>query len=448
VTSSPDRLRVSEHAGSHQISFNQEQICLLEAFYPQNRAYNFQATVHIDGALDLGCLEAAVSHVVARHEMLRTTITLGDDGYHAIVHPPGACRIPCHDLSALGGAEQAVALDALFARCVRQTFDVEQLPLFHLEAARLAPDTWRLIQVEHHVVHDGWSLGRLWREIEAAYQALVAGAAPLLPALPAQYQQFVAWQRSRMAGGYGRAALEFWATYLRGVTEELSLGGGQATGVALDGHGLELELPAALFDATREAARRLAVSEFVVMFSVFAKLLTSESRQRELCIGTAVNARTEAELEPLIGMIVNTIPVRVAVDDGDGLAAIARQVQTSLFKAFRFQDVPLSLIVRRLGIAQKRGRNPVFQTCFSFHDSAMPRLRLGSAEGEIRETQNQSSKFDVNVVVIPPSKARGTSHARMFWQFADGRYPGTDADGLARAYVELLRTMVRGCAEA
>lgn len=443
----PAAMRISQYAPSRQISYNQEQICLLEAFYPMNRAYNFQATVHIQGALDLPCLERAVSHVVARHEMLRTTITVDDDGYRAIVHPPYRFPIPRHDLSGLPPAEQEAAMTALFDGCVRRNFNVEELPLFDLQAAQLAPDAWRLVQVEHHVVHDGWSLGRLWSEIQQAYNALIDGAAPDLPALAAQYQQFVAWQRSRMEGAYGRAALDFWCNYLSGAPGETSPARGRGTGSALGGHGLQIELSAETFGTVRETARRLAVSDFVVMFSVFSRLLAAKTGQRDLVVGTAVNARTETEIEPLIGMVVNTIPVRVALQGGDTLTSIGRNVQTSLFKALRYQDVPLSLIVRRLGIAQTRGRNPVFQNCFSFHDSAVPRIDLRGAAGEIREAQNQSSKFDINVVVIPPSESRGATHARMFWQFAEGLFSPEEGRSLANEYVDLLRAMLREAAE-
>ena len=434
--------RVSDHPPARAVSYNQEQICLLAAFYPGNRAYNAQATVHVHGELDLACLERAVSSVIARHEMLRTTVDLGDDGYRATVHPPFHLDIPFHDLSGLPEPERRRALDALRHDRQDRVFDLGMLPLLSLDAVRLAVGEWRLILVEHHLVHDGWSVGRFWDEVQACYDAAAADQPPALPPVAAQYQQFVSWQRDRMDGEYGREAIGFWTDYLAGAAD-VALGRVPARTDALAGHNLETRLAPATFDRIRETARRLAVSPFVLMFSVYARLLADRSGQTDFCVGTSVNGRTDPELEPLIGMLVNAMPVRVTIHPSDPMDHVVRGVQRSLFRAMRYPDVPLSLMVRRLGVAQRSGRNPVFQHCFSFHDSLVPRLALGNATAEIHEEQNQTAKFDMNIVVIPPSAARGTGHARVLWQFLRSVFSPAEAAAFVRDYDDLLASVLR-----
>ncbi|MDO0930788.1 condensation domain-containing protein [Streptomyces sp. DG2A-72] len=434
--------RVSDHPPARGISYNQEQICLLSAFYPRNQAYNAQATIHIRGELDLVCLERAVTHVIDRHEMLRTTISLGSSGYLATVHEPFPFDIPFHDLSGLPEPERQQALEELRLARQHQVFDPATLPLLSIDAVRLAPGAWTLIQVEHHAVHDGWSFGRFWEEVQAAYNALAAGLRPDLPPVPAQYQQFVSWQRGRMEGEYGREAVDFWADYLDGAGE-VTVGGPPTRVDSLDGHNLEATLPAESFGRIRDTARRLAVSPFVLMLGVYAQMLAEKSGETDFCVGTAVNARTETDLEPMLGMVVNTMPVRVRVPEGGPPADVFRGVQRSLFRALRYNDVPLSLMVRQLKTAQRPGRNPVFQHCFSFHDSQVPRLELGNCAAEIREGQNHTAKFDMNVVVIPPSPTRDAGHARMFWQFSRSVFSRAEAVALVRDYEQLLERVLR-----
>lgn len=429
--------RISEYPPAREVSYNQEQICLLSAFYPHNQAYNAQAEIRVRGGLDLSVLERAVSAVIERHEMLRTTISLAQDGYRATVHDPFAFTIPCHDLTRLPESERGPALEALRLRLQDQVFDTARLPLLTIDAVRLDTDEWALLQVEHHAVHDGWSFGRLWDEIQVHHNALLDGARTDLPPLPAQYQRFVRWQRDRMAGEYGGRAVDFWTGYLDGAGE-VTLGGRHTRSGGLDGHNLEIVLSAETFALIRARSAELAVTPFVLMFSVYARFLAERGGAEDFCVGTAVNARSERELEPLIGMLVNTIPVRVSAERDAPLSRVVRGVQSSLFRAMRYHDVPLSLIVRRLGLAQRRGRNPVFQHCFSFHDSEVPRLRLGEGTAEIREAQNQSAKFDMNVVVIPPSPTRDTGRARMFWQFSRDVFTRERAVGLAHEYERLL----------
>jgi len=370
--------------------------------------------------------------------MLRTSIVLEADGFRANVHSRYTVKIGVDDFSALPEKAQLQAFDECFRGALSTRFNVGQLPLFEIHAIKFGPETWKLIHVEHHAVHDGWSFGRLWGEIQTAYNAIDSGVEPALPALPIQYQQFVHWQRERFAGSYGVEALDFWcgnlagfdrhqvATMPRQLQEKGSIN--SFTTVVCESRCVQIEL----------ASRKLGVSAFVLMFSTFLLLLARRTAQEDLTVGTAVGARTDPDLEPLIGMIVNTLPVRVRLGHDRCIRTTCRLVQTSLFKSLRYPDVPLSLIVRRLGLTETRGRNPVFQHCFSFHDSAIPRIKLNGATGRIEEEHNRVSKFEINVVVIPPDIVRGTKRMRMFWQFTEGLLDDSEFARFADEYTELL----------
>ena len=432
---------VGSYQPSSEVSFNQEQICLLEAFYPDTKAYNAQAIIRLTGAFDPAVFEAAVNDVISRHESLRTTISLHAKGYLATVHSRFEFEIGYHDLSEIPEVHQEDAFEDLKLDCMRRTFDLETLPLLDIHVVCFGQDVWRLIHVEHHVVHDGWSFGLFWNEVQQAYNAFKAGQPPDLAAPPVQYQQFVAWQRKRIRGDYGQTALTFWRDYLEGTALEISVASGQSTGSSLAGRNFEFSLSSETCNAVKGAARRFNVSEFMVMFSVFSITLSQASGVSDFAIGTAVSARTETEIEPMIGMVVNTTPIRVVVEPDAKLRSVCHYVRTSLFQVLRYQDLPLSSLVRELGIVQKRGRNPIFQHCFSFHDSSVPRIELEGVEGYIEETQNQTAKFDINVVTIPAKAERGTVETRMFWQFSDGLFGHEECCALIEAFLSLLNAI-------
>ncbi|WP_027244502.1 condensation domain-containing protein [Leisingera daeponensis] len=428
--------RVSDYPRTNRVSYNQEQICLLEAFYPNNKAYNFQATIEIEGALELSVLEQAISAVIARHEMLRTTIELGTEGFVAKINAPYAFEVAHIDLRDTTPEAVEAAFEGILKARLETTFDVSRPPLFTITAVQMAEANWRLIQVEHHVIHDGWSLGRLWSEIEAAYNAILANVQLELHDIPAQYQQFVAWQRDQIEGDYGKAALAFWHGYLDGSDFEVSLRAERPEGSNLAGLNIDTYLDAAFYKSLSAAARKCAVSEYVLMFSVFSRLVGDLTGSQDFCVGTAVSARSEQDIDPMIGMVVNTVPVRVLLEAG--ATETLRSVQKSFFKAIRYHDVPLSLLVRTLNIRQKKGSNPIFQHCFSFHDSTVPKLRFGEAAGVIHERQNRTSKFDVNVVVTPPSKIRKVAECRISWQFSETLFDANQARTFAEAFCALL----------
>jgi amino acid adenylation domain-containing protein len=433
-----DACRVSDHPRSERASFNQEQVCFLASYFPLNRAYNFQATVRFSGDLDIGRLERAISTVVERHEMLRTTIHLDGEGYRSKVHPPYRFEIPVIDLTRATREAQTEVLRGLLDTTLNTVFDVERLPLLKMLAIRLAQTDWMLIQVEHHVVHDGWSIGRLWGEIRECYVADLQARAPALPELPAQYQQFVQWQRVNLDGAYGKEALDFYAGYLSGADYDIHISQARAHDRGLGGHNVRQTLPESTYAKVRRLARDANVSDFAILFSVFALFLSKCSGKDDFCVGTASGARTDRELEPLVGMIVNTIPVRTKVDRARSLSTILHRVHGSVLEALKYQDIPLSMIVQRLGLTQSEGRNPIFQHCFSFHDSDMPSFDFGDAQGELREEQNQTAKFDINVIVIPPGPTRSSNEARVLWEFSSRHFAAEEAERFASSYAEML----------
>lgn len=435
--------RVSDHAPSAQASHNQQQVCFLASYFPLNRAYNFQATLRVKGDFDIQRLERAIDGVIARHELLRTTIHLEGEGYCSKVHPPQPFNIKRHDLTDIGADEQEAVLAEILSDTLDNTvFDVEMLPLLDIIAVRLAEDEWILIQIEHHVVHDGWSIGKLWAEVQELYKADLEGREPLLAVLPVQYQNYVAWQTALFDGEYGRKALDFIRSTLSGAAFNTRISPMPIDSTEMIGNNVRQEISAETYALVGKRSRELGISNYALMSSVFALYVAEQSGVEDFCIGAAASARTHREIEPLIGMIVNTVPVRARVNGARNLADLAGRMHAAQLDALRYQDIPLSMIVKELSLVQTEGRNPVFQYCFSFHDSAMPDFDFGSAQGYLHEEQNQTAKFDINVIVIPPGPTRQNDHARVLWEFSSRWFTAKDAERFSSHYAILLQKLL------
>lgn len=440
--------RISDFPPSDRASYNQEQVCFLTSYFDSNCAYNFQATLEFVGDLSILRLEQAISQLIARHEMLRTTIHLSDRGYCSDIHPPFNFKIPCHDLSDLLWQKQDSILQGILDKTLDTVFDVETLPLLKVIAVKLSQNKWVLIQIEHHVVHDGWSIGRLWHEIQEIYVADLEGRAPDLPELTAQYQNFVAWQRDRLEGEFGKTALKNIAKSLKGAAFDVRVSNRQIENTELGGHNIRQVLPEDDMTLVRKRAREIGVSDYAVLLTVFASFIGDHACQNDFCIGAAASARTERETEPLIGMIVNTIPVRVNLKNANSLVEVAPHIHAAQMDAMRYQDVPLAMIVQELRIEKPQGRNPIFQYGFGFHDSAIPDFDFGTAQGRLYEEQNQTAKFDINVIVIPPSKNRPERHARILWEFSSSLFTKADARRLSDDYAQRLQTALHAPRDA
>ncbi|MGW5029526.1 condensation domain-containing protein, partial [Streptomyces albidoflavus] len=201
--------------GALPLSFAQERLWFLDEFAPGSGEYNVVTTLRLTGALDLPALRTAVAGLVARHEALRTTFTpvdgRGTQTVHAHLEVPVRVAEP-------GSAEEADA--ALRAEAIRP-FDLRTGPLIRVllvrDAPGASPDGATLMLTLHHIVTDGWSMGIVARELSELYASAVRGTAPGLPALPAHYPDYAAWQRARLTDTALEPHLAYWRDQLDGL---------------------------------------------------------------------------------------------------------------------------------------------------------------------------------------------------------------------------------------
>src|SRR5262249_11381522 len=152
-----------------------------------------------------------------RHESLRTTYEERPEGPVQVLHDPVPFPLVRHDLSDLPEPQRTERLEEL-VRAKRGTpFDLGPRPRTRWAAARLAPAEHELILVEHHRVHDGWSVSVLMSELETLYNALLKQEPVPLPELPVQYRDYVAWQQELLDSPVIGRQLAYWRERLAGA---------------------------------------------------------------------------------------------------------------------------------------------------------------------------------------------------------------------------------------
>jgi hypothetical protein len=191
-------------------------------------------------------------------------------------------------------------------------FDLARGPLVCARLLRLADDEHILTVVMHHIVSDGWSLGVLIRELMALYVVQTTGRPAALAALPIQYADFAAWQRTRLQGAFLETQLGYWRAQLAGVPV-LQLPTDYVRPVLQTYRSAHLPFAFAptLTDGLKALSRRTGTTLFMTQFAVFVTLLGRLSGQPDFCVGSLVANRTQPELEELIGFFVNNLALRV-----------------------------------------------------------------------------------------------------------------------------------------
>ncbi|WP_437675107.1 amino acid adenylation domain-containing protein [Sorangium sp. So ce131] len=314
--------------------------------------YFVQIGFVLEGRLDQDAFERAWQALAERHPILRTAFVWeGVERPVQVVRRRAAIPVARRDLRGLPASERDEALSALMAEDRRAGFDLLKAPLMRLTLVQLEDDAFCFINSHHHLLLDGWSFALLLREALFAYQALVRGAIPELPrARP--YREYLGWVQAQDEG----AAERFWRDVLAGfhAPTPLPFDAGPAAAAARDGDGgfpcaeQELRFSRAETEALAACARRLRVTPNTLVQGAWALVLSRNSGEPDVVFGATVSGRPP-ELpgaDAIVGLLINTLPVRVRVDEHAPLAGWLARLQDRNSELRQHEWTPLSLVQR------------------------------------------------------------------------------------------------------
>jgi amino acid adenylation domain-containing protein len=445
---------VRRHAGPIDaptpLSVQQEQVWFLHRLAPDSIAYNSQSTIRVVGILDTAVLERAVAEITARHEILRTTYHESDGRPYQVVHERGLTAVQVVDLTDLPVSRREERRDEVIQTELRGRFDPWRLPLARWTVIMLGQHEYELVLVEHHLVHDGWSFSVLMRELEAVYNAFLAGEDSPLPMLGMQYADFARWQRAALDSPAMRAQLAFWSRRLAGAPTVINLPTDRPRPRKQTFHGdqIRMELPVMLPSMLRAFSRQEGVTLFTTLYAAFFALLHRYTGDTDICVGSAVANRRISGVENLIGMFVNTVVLRADVTSAVPFRELVRRQRDVVLDAGANQEYPFPLLVEAIGVPRDASHNPIFQTMFSFHDSPVRDPVFTGAASTVFERGNGSAKVDLDLVVIPrwarhqDDADRTDDRVTLLWEYNTDLFNRATIQRIAEHYVRLLTAAI------
>ncbi|MGV0739636.1 amino acid adenylation domain-containing protein [Mycobacterium syngnathidarum] len=270
--------------------------------------YVIAMAADVDGALDAELLRTCAEAMLVRHPNLRASFFQGNLSRPVAV-VPAATELPWRQLQA--DDEQALILEAE-ERARR--FDLGRGPLIRFLLIEKPGLRWRLVIVAHHIAIDGWSLPVFVGELLALYGA--NGDATALPAAVRPYRDYIGW----LAGRDQQASRARWQAHLYGLDAPTMLSpalAGRETQPGLPSR-TEVHLDEQKSAAIFEAARQRGVTVNTLFQMAWATILSVFTDRTDVVYGVTVSGRPDelAGVESMVGLFINTVPLRVRVDPG------------------------------------------------------------------------------------------------------------------------------------
>ncbi|MEW1896264.1 amino acid adenylation domain-containing protein [Streptomyces albidoflavus] len=336
---------------------------------PDSPSYLEQFTFTLDGARDLTALATAWERAVAGSDALRVAVAWRDLGQPVqVVHERAPLPVRTLDRSGLGAEALEAELRDLLAEDLARGIDLESAPLMRLTLVRCAEESVRVIWTFHHLLLDGWSTAALLTDVLADYAALTGSPdAPVARAGSERppFRDYVTW----LAGQDPAPGLAHWRERLAGFEEPTPLpydrpAQGRASHGRSSDHAVR-DLSPEVSARVTAFTRRHGLTVNAVVQGAWALLLAQYAGTSDVVFGTTVSGRP-ADLpgaEEILGLFINTQPVRVAVEPREEVAAWLAGLQAALAEGRRHEHLPLSALPTELAPG-----SPLFESLVVFEN--------------------------------------------------------------------------------
>ena len=298
------------------------------------------------------------------------------------------------------------------------------------------PGRHLLVLVMHHIISDGVSMEILIGELSAAYRAETAGLPPSLPPLWMTYGDYAVWQHDRMRGEELDRQLSYWRAQLRGAPQVLTLPGDRPRPPGQSSHGALAEITIGAGTTRRLAAvaSDANATMFMVLLTGFAAALSRYARETDIVIGTQVAGRTHTELDPIVGMFTNTVPLRISLAGDPAFAELLGRVRDTTLDAVAHQQAPFEKLVEEFAPDRSLGHWPLIQIQFVSEPQTPPTLDLPGITARCRELTTGTAKLDMSVYADP----RGGQTTQLAMQYCTDQFDPPWAGRFLRCMAHLL----------
>ncbi len=395
---------------SAQLSFSQQRLWFLDQFEPQSPLYLLPAALRLKGPLNVKALEQSLNEITRRHEALRTTFGMANDGPIQLVHEPCDWRIPFTDLESFPEHEREGTAASIVRQDMETPMSLVQGPLFRTQLLRLANDDHIIIVTMHHIVSDGWSMQIFIRELAVFYEEFCSGRSPSLPSLRLQYADFAARQRQSVQGAAFIQQLEYWKKQLAGIplTLELPLDRARPAHKTFNGAAVRFTLSQELSKEVAHLSRREGATLFMTLLAAYYVLLYRYTSQEDIVVGTPIANRNRREIEELIGFFINNLVMRVKLSGDSTFLEVLKKVREASLDAYSHQDVPFEKLVEELQPERSLSHSPLFQVVFHLQNVLTDELKLRGLSIGMVDAPITRAKFDLVLTVTEaPEGLRG-----------------------------------------
>jgi amino acid adenylation domain-containing protein len=398
-----DAIKPTETMEYYPLASPQKRLYFFHQLEEGNINYNMPSSYILDGALDLPLLENTFKKLILRHESLRTSFHVMEEELVQQVHPDVEFAIE-YDLGI--DKETAPYITELNDPRITETikrfiryFDLTRPPLIRVGILNIT-DTLHILVVDmHHIISDGVSQRILLNDFLALYSL------QQLPPLKLQYKDYSVWQNHLLKSGEMKQKESYWLRQFQGELPllNLPLDFKRTNNPDFRGQRVFSSIEEPETAKLKQLAIEAGATLNMVLLALFNILMFRYTDQDDIVVGIPISGRRHYDLNRIIGMFVNILPIRSYPSYKKTVKDFMDEVILCSLKAYENQEYQLDTLIEKLKLERHANRQPLFDVCFIF-DADAPQ----GVQSEILKTDQltissysndyNKSRFDLQLI--------------------------------------------------
>ncbi|PMB38310.1 non-ribosomal peptide synthetase, partial [Fischerella thermalis CCMEE 5319] len=371
---------------------------------PKSGVYFEQFSWTLRGKLNITAFRRAWQHVVERHSILRTSFVWeGLKEPAQVVHRQVNLPWQEYNWQHLSSDEQQQKLELFLDSDRSSGFELKQPPLMRFTLVQLSDISYNFTWSHHHLLLDGWSVGLVFKEVLACYKAFSNGQdLDLEPIRP--YRDYIVWLQQQNLS----EAETFWRQMLKGFTTptQLFVNKGASVLTQTDGYEeSELKLSVVTTAALQSVAKQHQLTLNTLVQGAWALLLSRYSGQEDVVFGSVTSGRppTLAKAESMVGLFINTVPIRVQVSPEELLLPWLEKIKEQLVEVRQYEYCPL---VKVQGWSEIPKGLSLFESIVVFQNYAVDAsVRQRDINLEIEDFHGfEKTNYPITLTVVPDNE--------------------------------------------
>ncbi|NIM10484.1 MAG: amino acid adenylation domain-containing protein [Candidatus Aminicenantes bacterium] len=415
------------------LSSAQRRIFILSQVDENSITYNIPSIVGLEGVIHLDWLEAALRQLIRRQEILRTS-------FHTIHREPRQRIHPVDEISFAIEYIEYLDSPASTVKDFIRPFDLSRAPLMRVGLIKTDEKNHVLVVDMHHIITDGTSLGIFVRELLAFYSG------QQLPELRLRYKDFAEWQtgvqRSEDLDKSMKKQEQYWLKQFEGDIPQLAMSTDfpRPPVQSFEGNTIVFEIDTHWTAEIRELVRETGTTIYMVLLAIFNILLSKYSIQDDIVVGTGVAGRRHADLQNLIGMFVNMLPMRNYPREEKCFNEFLQEVKKNAVDAFENQEYQFEELVDKLDIPRDSSRNPIFDVEFTLQNTEAVEMNISIPDIQLRPFEAieiEKTKFDL---VLQAGEGQGKIYLSL--SYSTKLFKRSTAEKMSQHYQEVLQQVL------